>query len=402
MDELTVQLSQLMAQRKMLSFNFCCHKQNNVMNTQRLLTHVRLIEQASGEQTSNSCLVSAKNTEQIMAYLPTASNEDKDEIVLVLSLKLLVEPNLQSCLLPALLKSEYPWMRVIALDVARLLGNNLTFALDFTEVNYAKFLFAQSTEENESLLPPVLFYLYYRKTLNSYLCNFFPEYKNLLVRTPLDKKPATNKLSTLSWLYIDVLSDNNVPVQVLTQQFIQHDYLNSPLFDLYVTSLNEFDVTQLINQLSADETLTPYVIHAMALSGYAKFIPFLAQYLQQNAFALNAYKALRLLLGDELDNIIPLNVQLNSDDDERVYDLTYYGAKILNAWQQRLPLLTLAFNQESNENGNRLLNGTELTMANVDKALALGSQWHRYVAMLYKQQFCVEPYIHHAHALEVC
>lgn len=420
MEELKIELSQLIAQRNLLRFNFCSYKQNNIDNTQRLLTLIRFIEQAN-----DNCLASAKSAAQILAHLSEDTSENKVQTALILSLKLIISPELQQQILPLLLTNQQSWLQVLALDVARMLGDNLRYSFDLSTVDFSTHNVASATDISlldTRLLPQLFLYLHQRKTLNAYLSVVLPDYKN-----KQDRALEKTTLSVLSWLYIDVLSDYQASVEIMAEQFIAQDQLLSTLFDIYVTSLNETQVTQFINLLSADELLTGSVIYAMALSGYVKFIPFIAQYLQQPLFALQAHNALRLMLGDKLDAIIPLSVQFNSDADEQATDLTYYGAKILNAWQQQLPLLGLSHTDAPNENDpekvnenqpeqksqqqehnsnvnniNRVLNGAALIKAEVDAVLTLGSQWHRYVATLYKQHFTREAYTPHAHALEVC
>lgn len=396
MDELTVQLAQLMAQRKVLSFNFCCYKANMVNNTQKLLTIARLIHQ----ENNNQCILSAQNVEQITKQINGDHHYSDDDLALVISLKLMLAPNLQHQLIPRYLNSAQAQLQSLALTVAKLLGNALSIRLNFTQA--IKCFFVEKSNEclhQQAFIQQVLFHLYYRKTLNDYLNEMMPEYKN-----KHDRLNNENNLSAVNWLTIDVLSgclnsNNLFDVQAITEQFIQHDYMHSTLFDIYISSLNEHEITQLVNQLSVDKLFIPNIIHAMGISGYVKFIPFLAQYLQTEDFVLAAYQALRLLLGNKLDKLIPLAVQFNSDIDERQKDLRYYGAKILYAWQQGLSYLGLTFEHDDNE--KRILNGTVLTAQSVDQILLSGSQWHRRVAMCYKQQWCDKPYIQYPNALDI-
>lgn len=396
MDELTVQLAQLMAQRKVLSFNFCCYKANMVNNTQKLLTIARLIHQ----ENNNQCILSAQNVEQITKQINGDHHYSDDDLALVISLKLMLAPNLQHQLLPRYLNSAQEQLQSLALTVAKLLGNDLSIRLDFTKA--IKCFFVEKSNEclhQQAFIQQVLFHLYYRKTLNDHLNEMMPEYKN-----KHDRLNNENNLSAVNWLTIDVLSgclnsNNLFDVQAITEQFIQHDYMHSTLFDIYISSLNEHEITQLVNQLSVDKLFIPDIIHAMGISGYVKFIPFLAQHLQTEDFVLAAYQALRLLLGNKLDKLIPLAVQFNSDIDERQKDLRYYGAKILYAWQQGLSYLGLTFEHDDNE--KRILNGTVLTAQSVDQILLSGSQWHRRVAMCYKQQWCDKPYIQYPNALDI-
>tara|TARA_R110002050_G_scaffold67065_5_gene145333 strand:+ start:204 stop:1421 length:1218 start_codon:yes stop_codon:yes gene_type:complete len=404
MDELTVQLAQLMAQRNVLSFNFCCYKDNMVNNTQKLLTIARLIQQ----ENNNQCILSAQNVEQITKHINGDHHYSDDELALVIALKLMLAPSLQHQLLPRYLNSAQPQLQSLALAIAKLLGNDLIITLDFTQAT--KCFFTEKSNKRfpqQAFIQQVLFHLYYHKTLNDYLNEMMSEYKN-----KKDSLHFENNLSSLSWLTVNVLSgcqntgtvlstgsvtNNRFDVQAIAAQFIQHDYMHSTLFDVYISSLNEHQITQLVNQLSVDKSFIPYIIHVMGISGYAKFIPFLAQYLQTEGFVLAAYQALRLLLGNKLDALIPLAVQFNSDIDKRQKDLRYYGAKILYAWQQGLSYLGVIFEHDD----KRILNGTVLTAQSVEKILLSGSQWHQRVAMLYKLQWCGKPFIQHPNALDI-
>ncbi len=411
MDELTVQLAQLMAQRNVLSFNFCCYKDNMVNNTQKLLTIARLIQY----ENNNQCILSAQNVEQIITHINAEHYYSDDELALVIALKLMLEPSLQKQLLPRYLNSAQPQLQSLVLAVAKLLSDKLIITLDFTQATQY-ILTAKPNEclHQQAFIQQVLFHLYSRKTLNDYLNEMIPKYKNR------NDRHNNNNLSVINWLTIDVLSNclstelraelgtelranNQFDVQAITQQFIQNDYMHSTLFDVYICSLNEHEITQLVNQLSADEAFIPYITHAMGISGYVKFIPFLAQYLQLEDFVLSAYQALRILLGNKLDALIPLAVQFNSDIDERKIDLRYYGAKILYAWQQGMSFLGVTFDHDHDYDNNdkRILNGTVLTAQSVEEILLSGSQWHRRVAMLYKLQWCGKPFIQHPNALDI-
>jgi hypothetical protein len=398
MDKLTVQLAQLIAQRKILSFNFCCYKESFVDNTQKLVTVAHLIH----AQNNNFCILSAQNTKQIIEHIQ-AEHQNKEqynehELALVLALKLIIKPQLQGELLTIMLTSEQIYLQSLSLAVVKVLGDNLIFAIDFINEFTLPIYGVSADETNEkspqqAFIQKALFTLHYSKKLTAYLNSELPEYKDY------DNRIASSEsLSAINWLTIDVLSDNKQDVQKITTTFIQQEYLNSHLFDVFITSLNEFEVTQVVNQLSVDDTHIPYIIHAMALSGYIKFIPFLAQYLQQANFVSDAYQALRIMLGSKLDRLIPLNIQFNSEIDERKKDLPYYGAKILNAWQQRMPSIGFTFEQPDNK---RLLNGLELSIQAIEHVAISGSQWHRYVAMLHQQQADAPAYCYNAHALAV-
>jgi len=398
MDALKMELSHLMKQRELLRFNFCSFKQNNVDNTQKLLALTRLLDNnyAYG-------LYNARTTADIMAYLATETAENKTEIITLLSLKLMVSPEIQPQLLPLLIANKKPWLQLIALEVAEMLGEHLSYNFDFISIMG----FELSAQNNAlalhgktSLLVSVLLHLYQRKTLNTYLSVVLPDDTNN-VDPPV-------KISPLIRLYIDILSGNDVNIDAIAEQLISHNLLQSTLFDIFVSSLDEVQVTAFINKLSTEELHTESVIYAMALSGYIKFIPFITQYLQQPAFATHAHNALRLVLGEKLDAFIPLDVQFDSDSAQKTTNLGYYSAKILNAWQQQQPLLLGFDNREEYANDksinkiSRMLNGQSLSIDTLDSVVTLGSQWHRYVAMLYKQHFTNQTYVNHPHALEVC
>ncbi|MBU2870496.1 hypothetical protein [Colwellia sp. E2M01] len=398
MDKLTVQFTQLIAQRKVLSFNFCCYKESFVDNTQKLVTLAHLIH----AQNNNQCILSAQNSTQITDHLQ-AKYQSKDqynehELALVVALKLIIQPQLQSELLTIMLTSEQAYLPSLSLTVAKLLGNNLIFTIDFineftlpiSDVSTDK---ANEKYQQQVFIQKALFTLYYSKKLMTYLSAALPEYKNYDSRIVF-----AESLSAINWLTIDVLSDNKSDVHRITTEFIQQEYLNSYLFDVFITSLNEHEVTQVVNLLSVDNAFIPYIIHAMALSGYIKFIPFLAQYLQQAPFVSAAHQALRIILGSKLDKLIPLTIQFNNDIEQRQKDLQYYGAKILNAWQQGMPSIGFTFEQQDNK---RLLNGIELSIQTAEHVAISGSQWHRYVATLYQQQAGATVYCYNAHALEV-
>lgn len=186
-----------------------------------------------------------------------------------------------------------------------------------------------------------------------------------------------DEVSSLTRLYLQVLNSTPTLNTLLLDDFITKDYLDSELFELYVVSLPEEALFALVNQLSADASHIDLIIKVMGLSGFSRFIPFLARYLQDKNQTLNAHHALRILLGDKLDSLIPHYIQFNSDEKQRIEDLSYYGAKILHHWDESLlPNV-----------GSQLLSGLPINNDNLDFILNASSQVHRRVAALHKTQF---------------
>lgn len=186
-----------------------------------------------------------------------------------------------------------------------------------------------------------------------------------------------HQVSPLTQLYLAVFADNRALSSELVTDFITCGYLHSHLFELYVVMLDERQLTDVVNHLSSDENNVSLIINVMALSGYSKFIPFLARYLQSKAHTLDAHRALRILMGPSLDSLIPDAIQFESEAQQRVQDFTYYGAKILHYWDKSL-IQSL---------GERVLSGLAVTPKNIDEIWNNGSQIHRRIAALHKTQF---------------
>ncbi|WP_137297359.1 hypothetical protein [Psychromonas sp. SP041] len=188
---------------------------------------------------------------------------------------------------------------------------------------------------------------------------------------------SNNKVSSLTQLYIAVLQETLQNESQLTTDFITDfiklDYLNSELFELYVVRLSVEQIGKVVELLSVDTQHTKLIIKVMALSGYSQFIPLLARYLQDKNYTEDAYKSLNILLGDQLALIIPDKVESNSNQSERIEDLTYYGAKILHLYESSL----------INSLGSRILMGQSISERHLAHVFHFGSQVHRRVASLH-------------------
>lgn len=208
---------------------------------------------------------------------------------------------------------------------------------------------------------------------NQLVAAFYCRQSDVITQFYLAQHPH---LSPLTQLYATVLGDNSELSHVLVSDFISCDYLHSHLFELYVVMLDERQLTDVVNHLSSDDKHTALIMNIMALSGYSKFIPFLARYLQNKIYTLNAHRALRILMGPSLDSLIPDAIQFESEEKQRVQDFTYYGAKILHYWDQTL-IQSL---------GARVLSGLTITPKNIAKIWLNGSQIHRRIAALHSTQ----------------
>ena len=184
---------------------------------------------------------------------------------------------------------------------------------------------------------------------------------------------SNNKVSSLTQLYIAALQETLPSESQLTTDFITLDYLNSELFELYVVRLSVEQVVKVVELLSVDTQHTKLIIKVMALSGYSQFIPLLARYLQDKNHTVDAYVSLNILLGDQLALIIPDKVESNSNQSERIEDLTYYGAKILHLYESSL----------INSLGSRILMGQSISVRHLAHVFHFGSQVHRRVASLH-------------------
>ena len=218
---------------------------------------------------------------------------------------------------------------------------------------------------------------YNEEVLNAHLlaCYFRQDFDGLSAFS----HSFSEQVTPLTRLYLNVLNKTATFEQLLLNEFIGNDYLNSELFELYVISLPLDSLVTLIEQLSSNSSseFINVIIKVIGLTGYSQYIPLLARYLQDKSYALVAHHALRTIMGEGLDKLIPEHIQFNSDEIERVQDLPYYGAKILHHWDTHL-VSTLP---------EQLLSGLSITEANLDLLLQTGSQVHRRVAALHKTQY---------------
>jgi len=218
---------------------------------------------------------------------------------------------------------------------------------------------------------------YNEEVLNEHLLAY--SYRQRFDELATFSQSFSEQVTPLTRLYLDALDTRVISEKLLLNEFISNDYLDSELFKLYVIRLPLDLLATLIEQLSShsDPQIIRVLINVIGLAGYSRFIPLLARYLQDKSYALVAHHALRTIMGEGLDKLIPEHIQFNSDEIERIEDLPYYGAKILHHWETDLAS-TLP---------GRLLSGLPITEANLDLLLKNGSQVHRRAAALHKTQY---------------
>ena len=198
--------------------------------------------------------------------------------------------------------------------------------------------------------------------------------------------------SLLTQLYLNVLHHQTSVNVSLISDFIHLEQLTSTLFELYIVKFSLIELQNAITLINDSDRVTPLnkdklIIKIMALSGYADFIPSIARYLQKKDDAFNAHFALRVLLGDKLNEFIPEGIQFNNDEAQKLSDLPYYGAKILHHWEISLHS-TLP---------HRLLDGRIINDKNLKYIEQNSSQVHRRIANLHRvQSNVVEPINYYA------
>jgi len=343
-------LEKLLAQRAHFITTFYANRQNVEDNRNRLIASARQLANSHHPFFANHDVNGA------VAMLEKGVIIPRDQSLLSLQLYAIVHQKSQAtfdCLFQSstLLSSSLPSSRLSL----HCLAPKLALCLQIDDKPL-------STGHHETLLNNQLLVCYYRQQF-SVIEAFSSEHNG--------------EITLLTRLYLNVFIQPPVSNALLLIDFIQLEYLESELFELYVVSLDVKTLLALVNQLAADQQHIALLIKVMALSGYSRFIPFLARYLQDTSYTANAHHALRILLGDKLDTLIPNYIQFNSDELQRIEDLRYYGAKILHHWDESLlPSL-----------GPRLLSGLPVNKDNLDFLLKSGSQAHRRVAALHQSQF---------------
>ena len=148
--------------------------------------------------------------------------------------------------------------------------------------------------------------------------------------------------------------------------------LVTDIFKIYILSLDEIQLTNLINDLSKDEDNYPLLIAVMGVSGFIKYVPFLAKALFNKAVAKAAFDYLKLMLGDKLAAFMPLALQFESNEQQQYKSLHYYGAKILHLWSQR----------NTDDYPDKMLSGVAINQKNLNVISTTHSLRHKKHALL--------------------
>ena len=339
----------LLAQRHVMLSSFQCMPKNIEDNTQSLMVILKMIQQKKDAEwpllNANTCdeIVDAFETD--VFYCPT----DKMVILsLLLQLHYKAQPVKQSGIVQALFASTI-------IDVGHY---SPAFALMASQLNLDKVNFTASNKTPEQIQQYILFCIYRGKRLKR-----------------ADGIDSLNiSRSSLTSLYIEMLMINiNEPLK-LYGVFCQLDYCHSALFEVFITSLDEAILSQIFNLMSENANLTLRVIELMGYSGFSKFVPFLARAMQQPSQTLMAFRALRTILGPELDQAVPYQWQFEEDEVERCEYLQFYSAKLLHRWM----LLALKMPDV------RLIDGVEVNGTSIDKIISHSSPVHQRIAFLHK------------------
>ncbi len=347
-------LFELMSQRKKFSNAFYAFKQNMDDNSSRLLGCARLLQldQAHFFSQEDSLLA----LDIFKEYKELSINYQ----LLLLQLYAKIHNNFSS-LLVNLQESPDPKIRLLSDELILIKGN--------------RGLLPKFSSNSERLQWQLIY------------CFYADQYEYVLEFV----EGADWQDTPINNLYFDLLfSDAHLTSDVL-QLFIDLKLLDSHLFELFIVALDEKTLTEVVNKLASDDKYIKLVIKVMYLSGYSKFIPFLASYLQDTKYTLDAYQALRILMGNKLDELIPSDIQFDSDENKQKENLGYYGAKMLHYWDEDFLKLL----------GPRILSGKAITATNIKSVFKNASQVHRRVASINQIMLSVDdgiPYYSKAEA----
>lgn len=362
----------LLAQRRAINLTLLSTQKNLHDNTQALATCIALLNDVQQPQQH---LLTATTAENVVAMLveslangPQEGLIQEADLIVVLQLAALAHWPKQSPQYTELVSRLYQHtdQRIQSLAPRFCLYQGQRFA-------YIDFPLAPG--EEQCLFNQHLLYLYYQQALSDAMVR---HYKHM------------PELTTLSGLYLDVLNYQGSNFIQIVQQFIEHDYMGSHLFEIFVTSLPELGASKLVNMLSANESHTPHIIQAMALSCYSKFLPYLASYMLTPGHGAAAFTAMRLLLGEKLDYFMPLEVLFDSDEQALEQHWQYYGAKLLDLWQTKAVELT----------HNQMLDGQPVTLANIDNIIQGTSRQHRKLGLLHRMRLKPNLFTPHFDMLE--
>ena len=428
MAETSLYLMELLAQRRVISQNFHSCKKNLDDNTRALMACLCLLRKtkSNGQEASiQRTLFLVKNAAELVEAIRENTDFVPDDLLLLLQLILYRQQSLTDEVIRSLGQSADPALQLMAAELALRVGENTGKNL------YLSSGLSAFVKDNFAAYHVCLLGEYYQNTLREAVSSAVNPGESEAWQDISTLEAYIVSQTPLSRLYLRVLltaadstqafitttaGRREYEPQLLLRQFIEHEYLNSHLFEIFIVSLDEAALTRVINYLSTrqeelaadqaqeqSEKKSPaeHLMFVMALSGYSKFIPFLARYLQQPAYRQQAFTALRLLLGNKLDLFIPLAIQFASDEEQRLTDLGYYGAKILATWQQMLTVNQMPAGlqagqeavqgqqteQETGQKGvpPRLFDGLPLTLENIERVLIQGSLLHYRYARLYQK-----------------
>ncbi|UCX04449.1 hypothetical protein [Shewanella glacialimarina] len=339
----------LLAQRQIILSSFQCEPKNLADNTQSLLITLKMLLQEGG--VSHPLLNAKTSTDFISALESEAEYSIENQLVIM----------------QLLLHLHYKHAPDKQVDVFQKLFESSTVNSD----KYLPYLALIASQQNIDKIP-------FRTTnkmsvqIHQYL--LFCLYRGKRLKRKGAAEVLEVSMTPMTTLYIEMLMETPKEPLALYTDFVELALCNNVLFDIFITSLEEPIFTQLVNLMSQDNSMRARVIELMGYSGFSKFVPFLARAMQQPAQTLAAFKALRTILGPELDHAVPYQWQFEDDQSKRCEYLQFYSAKLLNRWLLLAPKMLNV----------RMINGIEVNIETIDKIISHSSPVHQQVARLHK------------------
>lgn len=363
----------LLAQRQVIMSSFECAPKNLIDNTQALFISYKalnegaaLSQSVSQSDSQNACqndsqslLLKAKNVTELVSALESEVDYDvQNQLVIIqLFLKLHCQQNSQQqCLL---------FQRLFDSSVINSAQSFPNLALLASQYLIHPLVLSSDGKTAAQIHQYLLLCIFQGQRLN--------------------RKQASERLNTLmtpvtpvTTLYVELLMEVKKAPLKIYENVIELEMVDSILFDFYIASLDEEQLTLILNVMSQDDTLRAKVIEVMGYSGFIKFVPFLAKAMQQPSQTMAAFNALKIILGPLLEQAISLQWQSESDLDKRCEYLQFYSAKLLDRW----PAIALNYNQ--NNTINRMLNGVEVNESSIEFLLTQTSPVHQKIAQLHQ------------------
>ncbi|UJF20497.1 hypothetical protein [Shewanella sp. OMA3-2] len=339
----------LLAQRQILLSSFQCVPKNLEDNTQSLLVTLKMLLQ------------------QGVVSLPLLNAKTPTDFVSALEGETKYSIENQLVIVQLLLQLHYKHAPDEQVNIFQKLFEN-------SAVNSAKYLPYLALIASQQNIDKIPFSTTNKMSVQIHQYLLFCLYRGKRLKRKEGADVLDISMTPMTTLYIEMLMDTPKEPLMLYADFVELALCNSALFDIFITSLEETMLTQIVNLMSQDNVMGDRVIELMGYSGFSKFVPFLARAMQQPAQTLVAFKALRTILGPELDHAVPYQWQFEDDQSKRCEYLQFYSAKLLNRWLLLAPKMPNV----------RMINGIEVGIETIDKIMSHSSPVHQHAARLHK------------------